>query len=380
MHRTIVFAVTLLAASEALAAPQHFTIHNPGGKARAAAVLELPAALAPGDWVAVAGGEVAPVQSCEGKTETVLDLPASAKIALDLRPRLASDPPPADIARAVIPVKTASGYRDMAQVVVPSWHKIHDPLYPIEGAGWESGRIGYRLYLDERNAVDIYGKKQPAPILDKIGHPGERSYHLDAPWGMDIWKVGDSLGAGGLGVLRGKMAEQIGPMQRMAASVREAGPVCGVLHVDTDGFMVDGKRADLAADYSITTGTRLFEVSAAASPGVPLVAGFGKYPDTTILHSAGASGWGTIASWGRQSEDGKDVDGAALFYPLASIARAGDDGRSFYIVFKDPAHAHYAFAGVWARDGQGIDTLAKFSAFVARTAFELSHPVTVTAR
>ncbi|MDE2181923.1 MAG: DUF4861 family protein [Alphaproteobacteria bacterium] len=101
---------------------------------------------------------------------------------------------PQALARATIPVKSGKGYRKVSSVVSAA-HVIHDPLFPIEGAGWESDRIGYRVDLDKRNAVDIYGKKRPAAVLHRIGQ-GNGSYHEEVAWGMDIWRVGDSLGAG----------------------------------------------------------------------------------------------------------------------------------------------------------------------------------------
>jgi hypothetical protein len=110
-----------------------------------------------------------------------------------------------------------------------------------------------------------------------------------------------------------------------------------------------------------------------------LVAGFGKFPNTVSIRSDTASGWGYVATWGRQSENGKDDVGMALFYPLAEIAAAADDGRSYYVRFKNPAKARYAFAAAWVKEGGGIADEAGFRAYLDRTAAELSHPVVVTA-
>ena len=42
---------------------------------------------------------------------------------------------------------------------MPKTHTIGDGLYRYEGTGWESDKIAYRLYFDERNVIDIFGKK-----------------------------------------------------------------------------------------------------------------------------------------------------------------------------------------------------------------------------
>ena len=356
------------------------TLHNPKSLLRTAARIEIPAALLQGagsDWEAVLDVQIAPLQLTKKGAVTVLDVPAKPAVAITLRSRLGFDPRPPRFARATIPIKEGNGYREVQSFAVPASHVIHDPLFPIEGSGWESDRVGYRVYLDKRNALDIYGKKLPDPVLHRIGQGGP-SYHDENDWGMDIWHVGDSLGAGGLGVLRGGMATQIGDMKTMTATVVASGPVLADMRVECGAWMLDGRPRTLVTDYTISAGSRL-SINSASAPGTPLVAGFGKFPNTDFIASPkGVRGWAYIATWGRQSENGKDDVGAALFYPVAQVSRRGDDGRSYYVVFRNPAKARYAFTGAWAREGHGLPDGASFRAWLMRTAEELSNPVTVT--
>jgi hypothetical protein len=386
MRAGIYFVAVLLISGIASAAPAHLTIHNPLALQRAAVAIEIPAKLLPhgagANWVAVANGQVAPLQRLkDGRTAiAVIDLPAQAEVDLLLRLRAAADPAPSGVARATIPIKVGGAYREVHSFAVPPTHVIHDPLFPIEGAGWESDRVGYRVYLDRRNAIDVYGKKLPAPVLHTIGQGGP-SYHKEADWGMDVWHVGDSLGAGALGVLRGDTATQIGDMTKMIATVREPGPVLADLHVEDSGWVFEARPRNLVADYTIAAGSRLSMRTASATPGTKLVAGFGKYPDTVFLQpqSGPQAGWSYIATWGRQSENHLDDVGVALFYPVSEVVRTGDDGRSYYVLFKDPTKARYAFAAAWARETNGLADQAAFRAYLDRTAAELSNPVFVTA-
>jgi len=59
----------------------------------------------------------------------------------------------------------------------------------IEGPVWESDLVGYRIYLDACNRVDIFGKSKPNLILDAISE----NYHEVQPWGTDILKVSNLL-------------------------------------------------------------------------------------------------------------------------------------------------------------------------------------------
>ncbi len=74
------------------------------------------------------------------------------------------------------------------------------PLYLTEGPAWENDKVAFRLYLDTRNTVDIYGKTTPKMMMDTVGANPADSYHNLSPWGMDILAVGRSLGAGSLAV------------------------------------------------------------------------------------------------------------------------------------------------------------------------------------
>lgn len=72
------------------------------------------------------------------------------------------------------------------------------PPYLTEGPAWENDKVGFRKYFDVRNTNDIWGKTTSDMVLDYAGVDPEKSYHELDTWGMDILKVGKSLGAGGL--------------------------------------------------------------------------------------------------------------------------------------------------------------------------------------
>lgn len=82
-------------------------------------------------------------------------------------------------------------FRNVDFVRVPDEHTDHSFFFRYEGPGWESYKVGYRFYLDWRNAIDIFGKKTPEMVLQNVGQDGFDSYHETAEWGMDILKVGE---------------------------------------------------------------------------------------------------------------------------------------------------------------------------------------------
>lgn len=272
-------------------------------------------------------------------------------------------------AAAVLNVRTAEGYRLLDRFEVPADHAIHDGLIAFEGPGWESGKVAYRLYLDERNAIDIFGKKRPDPVLGRIGI-GRDDYHAMADWGMDIFKVGESLGMGGIGTLRSGRAEQIGP-SRITVTVTEKGPERAAIRVDNRGWRGAAGPVDLTTTYAIAAGSRITQVTAASSdPATPIVAGLTHHPGVTVLRSKAKRGWGYIATYGRQSLADDDL-GIALFYPLEAAREAADDGRTLYVRFRDPAAIRYAFAAAWVQEPDAPHDLPAFRRWLDEAAAEL---------
>ncbi len=78
------------------------------------------------------------------------------------------------------------------------FNKVKLPLFLTEGPAWENDKVGFRLYFDVRNGKDIWGKTTTKMVLDEVGVNPKRNYHERADWGMDVLKVGSSLGAGAL--------------------------------------------------------------------------------------------------------------------------------------------------------------------------------------
>jgi|GEM_PF-2354563 hypothetical protein len=249
---------------------------------------------------------------------------------------------------------------------VPSDHAIGDGLFAYEGVGWESERIAYRLYLDERNVVDIFGKKRSAPVLHRIGQ-GQDDYHKPAAWGMDILKVGQSMGIGGLGVMRAGKATQLGPAKISAETIDDGGR-CAAVAITSDA--IAGTNARLVTHYSITAGSNVTQVNASLTGGeLPLVAGIVKHAGVHILaYQPDQPGWSYIATWGRQSlaEDGL---GLALFYRSDSV-KSGviDDDQSLFVVFSDPKQIEYRFAAVWEQGQNGVTNAAQFQRYLRHQA------------
>ena len=263
----------------------------------------------------------------------------------------------------------AEGGRSTNYLKTPKHFKAGDPLVTYEGPGWESDKIAYRLYLDGRNAIDIFGKRQPESILHRVGR-GE-DYHTMAHWGMDILKVGHSLGAGGFGILANGEAKQIGPARYFSAEIIENTADRATVRVIHEQSLACGD--DIAATYTIDAGERLTRIQVKGACRHAFVAGLVIHPETIRLASTVSSGeWQYVARYGKQTLLSDNL-GMALFFKRSTVASLEQDGNDDFIVFKSGKSATYMTGSAWEQEKGGLRTLDAFESWLKTTQTKLNH-------
>ena len=249
-------------------------------------------------------------------------------------------------------------YKTVSSFDVPASHTIGDGLFPYEGIGWENGLVGYRLYLDGRLVSDIFGKQTPAPTLAGIGQ--HASYHALAPWGMDVLKVGPSLGIGGLGVMRAGEPRQFGTISTLSATVDKDGGDQGAFTITANGIDAGpGVSGAVTARYMIARGSPMTRVRVNASGNLPLVSGIVMHDGAEFWQSDVTTGaWQYLASWGQQSEN-KDGLGLALFYRTDQASYRGLGNATHFVTFSN-SDFEYGFVAAWERDPMKVNSRAAF--------------------
>lgn len=133
--------------------------------------------------------------------------------------------------------------------------------FQMEGPAWENQHVGFRLYFDERNGIDIFGKTTPKMALDKVGI--SENYHQRQAWGMDILKVGRSLGAGALAFREsGKKDDvltRLANAEETVANILAEGPVRSILELSYKNLPIIDDTANLTQRITIWSGQHHYE-------------------------------------------------------------------------------------------------------------------------
>lgn len=260
---------------------------------------------------------------------------------------------------------------------VPKEHKDHSWFIRYEGPGWESDKVGYRFYLDQRNATDVFGKKVSEPVLQLAGQDGFDSYHNMQPWGMDVMKVGKSLGVGSIGALLNGSAIRVEKTDSVNCTITENGVIYSSILTNYYGWQIGDTKHHVQSRISIHAGTRLTREHLMIS-GNPdsICTGIVKDKAAQVFKSKGDSNhWGYIATYGRQSLNNDNLGLVVFFDPSAFIGFSEDEFS--HIVMLKPAGLtlEYYFGGAWEGEPGGIKSEDQFREYLTKVAADLATPV-----
>lgn len=270
-------------------------------------------------------------------------------------------------------------FKNVRYLRVPPEHKDHSWFLRYEGPGWESDKVGYRFYLDQRNATDVFGKKTPAMILQQVGQDGFDSYHEMQPWGMDVMKVGPSLGIGSIGVVENGKAMRVEKTDSVTCEIKENGVVYSSIETHYYGWQHAANKIDLRSTLSIHAGTHLtHQLLTITGNADHLCTGIGRERNILpILEKGDASRFGYLATYGKQSLNG-DALGLAVFFDPRDWLAFTQDAHSHIVTLRpDQGKVSYYFMGTWALEPGGILDEDQFLLELDRIATELANPVTV---
>lgn len=263
-------------------------------------------------------------------------------------------------------------FKNVDSVNPPPQYTDHSYWIRYEGPGIESDKVAYRVYLDWRNGFDIFGKKTSDVVLQNVGLDGYDSYHLNADWGVDVLKVGKSLGMGGFGFWNGKSVDLVSQTDGRSATITNNGDIYSGFKINYNGWQINNQKIDLDAHFSMNAGSRLVNVKLKASEQLPNMAiGLVKHKGTTLIEgNQNVSGyaWTYVASWGKQSLSGEnDHLGMAVIFRRDDRSEQTTDENSYVSVMKDKGgELEYYFLAAWEHELDGIKTEADFKAYLDR--------------
>lgn len=149
--------------------------------------------------------------------------------------------------------------------------------YQTDGPSWENDKVGFRHYLDGRNAKDLFGKKTAKMSPENVGINAkgevEDNYHVMESWGRDIMAVGNSVGLGGYALITDKELMRLGVtvddainnVEKTTFKIQNEGPVESILTYDYQNWKPNNRNYSVKEKTSIWPGMYAYQNTVAVS-------------------------------------------------------------------------------------------------------------------
>lgn len=264
-------------------------------------------------------------------------------------------------------------FKNVDKLKLAKEHTDHSFDIRYEGAGWESNKIGYRLYLDWRNAIDIFGKKTEAIVLPQVGQDGFDSYHEMSDWGADILKAGKGIGIGSIDRYLNKERLHFHEVDSTIAEVKNEVNKSTV-KVRYFGWKTASDKIDFTSELTIKPDQRYTQHTIHASKEIQgICTGIVKQKNTELLKKVSKNKkWAYIATYGSQSLV-PDKLGMAIFYETSTIENLVDAEFDHLLIFKPTTKSvSFYFLGAWEQEKDGIKTKEEFLSYLDKKLTELN--------
>lgn len=276
-------------------------------------------------------------------------------------------------------------YPDITEVTVPGHQDFYNMVMG-HGPMFESELVGYRVYFNQKQTLDPYGKFNKGLELEEcLFYPNDEQ--LSRGFGDDVLLAGNSCGIGAFKGWNGKEATHIEPVKSRTERLVSAGPVRAIVEVEVDDWDYPGGKIDMLNRYTLFAGHRDLKIDVEFdralsgqefSTGVERVKG-----DNTISFRDGE---GLVASWGTHwpvndtIKYAKETIGIATYVPKEYVAGNVDTPDDFLYIVKAPGEQSLTYYTMFTskKETFGFEDSDSWFEYLPLWREELENPVTVT--
>jgi hypothetical protein len=263
---------------------------------------------------------------------------------------------------------------------------VTEARFQMEGAAWENDKVGFRNYMDQRNGMDIFGKTTTDMVLEKVGVKGAPSYHEPGEWGMDVLKVGTSLGAGAIAYKQGDSLYRVGNSGTGTYEVVFQGPLRSRFRLEYAGWKVGEEELSVIHQIQIVAGRLCYGSQVTYSgteESLDLIPGIVNMKSDSLYVLELNDQYTALLTHDRQSEDGSILT-MALMVPatyLNSIGQTSDEGdgitQTYYACLDaSPDEAQlYRFYAFWEKEDPRWSSMGEIETHLLTEAERLSQSV-----
>lgn len=193
---------------------------------------------------------------------TVVDVPAGGKAVIDLDLDATPATAPAPLVNAYIKMRDEKKkYPRITSIAFPGdadTRTMYNSIYG-HGAVIEGLYNAIRIYMDNRQSIDVYSKATPQLELDVTGFYTTPE-QVKQGYGRDILWAGKSVAAGSFRGYQNGSPVTIDTVETRGQRVVSGGPVRAIIEITDDGWQYNGRRHNMTQRYTLWGGHRDYQV------------------------------------------------------------------------------------------------------------------------
>lgn len=206
------------------------------------------------------------------------------------------------------------------------------------GPEFESELTGYRLYFDNRQSIDIYGKVERRLELAETRFYTTKEQKA-ANYGTDVLWAGKSVSLGSFRGWDGKNLLYVDSVELRTEAVRAYGPVRTIVDIIDKNWFYNDKELNMSQRYIQYAGHRDVEVQIHFDEELDndlFSTGVMKLP----TNNEGINQRGLVASWGTNQPEPKDPTletvGLGVSVPTQYISKQIEDDANYLFILSNP--------------------------------------------
>lgn len=314
----------------------------------------------------------------------LIDLPAKSKktLTVTLSSAKSDKTYPARVYAEMLVSDKRGKHVPVHSVTIPGTSNIYNQMHH-HGPAFESELVGYRLYFDKKQTVDIYGKfNKGFEIKESQFYPTDEQ--LARGFGDDVLRVSGSCGVGALKGWDGKKATHIEPVETLTERIIAYGPVRTIAEIEVTDWQYQGSELTMTNRYTLYGGHRdVFVETFFAEPlkdeifctGVQDIKGSVSYSD----HKGLIGCWGTDWPVNDTVKYAKETVGLATYIPQKYVkAEVKDKPNYLYTIgAKGSKYFTHHITFTSMKETFGYKTPEAWFAYIRQWKEELEHPAVV---
>lgn len=276
--------------------------------------------------------------------------------------------------------KYAKGYAIYADGASDTYNVQHH-----HGAAFESELVAYRIYFNEKQTTDLYGKFHKGLELEESQfYPtGEQ---LKRGFGDDVIKVNSSCGAGTLRGWDGTQSTLIKPVAVRGQRILASGPVRTIVDAEVKGWQYQNKELNMINRYTLYAGHRdaqvdvLFDAPLDKEVFCTGVQNITGHADMFSDHNGLVASWGTDWPVNDTVKYKKETVGLATYIPKKYVVKETSDKENFLYTISAPGKSSFRYYTLFTscKETFGYPDKEKWFAYVQEWKKALEQPVKIT--